>query len=170
MTGKGYMPPPVRHDWQTPDCVLERVRKVGEIYLDPCTSADNPTGAMKFYTEADDGLSRSWKHKHRKKVTFVNPPYGRSLGVWSDKIIDEHMNGTSIIALVPSRTDTKWFTRMVTVASDIGFIRGRLTFKGATAPAPFPSVLFYFGGPNGGAAFQCAFQDMCWFREKGGSE
>lgn len=34
-----------KDDWQTPAEVLELVRKVGPIVLDPCTTVDNPTGA-----------------------------------------------------------------------------------------------------------------------------
>lgn len=32
-----------RHDWQTPDAILDAVRKVAPIGLDPCTVASNPT-------------------------------------------------------------------------------------------------------------------------------
>lgn len=34
--------------WQTPDEILERVRRVAPIALDPCTAVDNPTGAARF--------------------------------------------------------------------------------------------------------------------------
>lgn len=138
------------HTWQTPESFLERVRRVGPIALDPCTSADNPTDAINFFTERDDGLSLSWDVGNwyaKGGVCFVNPPYGRSLAAWADKILAEATLGAEIIVLVPSRTDTKWWQALHSESDDTLLWRGRLKFKGATAGAPFPSAVFYFG-PN----------------------
>jgi len=48
--------------WCTPPEVLERVRRVGPIALDPCTDASNPTGALKYITHDSygGGLAREW--------------------------------------------------------------------------------------------------------------
>lgn len=138
-----------RMDWQTPDVVLELVRKVGPIGLDPCTTQENPTGARQWFAPPDNGLSVSWGALIGDgEVAFVNPPYGRALGewvthwcfdasIWADQ---EHS-----ILLVPARPDTAWWFRALKAATALCFWRGRLTFKGAPAPAPFPSALFYFG-------------------------
>lgn len=133
-----------RMDWCTPESVLEKVRQVAPIRLDPSTNADNPTNAAVYYTHETDGLSKSWAGDHG--LVFVNPEYGRALKVWSEKIVKE-ARGAEIIALVPSRTDTKWFHHLADNADMICFWRGRITFVGAAHPAPFPSAVFYFG-PN----------------------
>ena len=75
---------------------------------------------------------------------FVNPPYGRHLGKWMMKAYMESQLGKLVVCLVPSRTDTKWWHEYVVKASDVRFIKGRLTFEGQKNPAPFPSVIVIF--------------------------
>lgn len=50
-----------KDDWRTPECVLERVRMVGPIALDPCASTD-PDGLIGEgnLDETDDGLCSDW--------------------------------------------------------------------------------------------------------------
>ncbi len=134
----------VKMDWQTPENVLELVRQVGPIALDPCTSAENPTGAVLFFTEEDDGLSQPWT-KAAPGLVFVNPPYGRALPKWAGKCIQEAELGAEIILLVPSRTDTRWWHKAANATTCCAFWKGRMTFKGAPSTAPFPTCLFYFG-------------------------
>ncbi len=126
-------------DWQTPDHLLERVRAIGPIAFDPATSPDNPTGAAAFLAPPSDGLAEDWPVEG---LTYCNPPYGRALAPWSVRITQHE---GEILVLVPSRTDTKWWNRLRAWADLCLFWRGRLRFKGATAPAPFPSCTFYRG-------------------------
>jgi len=58
--------------WITPQDELDYVRRYGRIGLDPCTEPDNPAGAVHFYAEDDDGLSKPWSGRG---LVFVNPPY-----------------------------------------------------------------------------------------------
>ena len=49
------------------------------------------------------------------------------------------------VYLIPARTCTRWFHDLVLPhAKEIRFIRGRLTFGDAKAPAPFPSCVVVF--------------------------
>ncbi len=137
----------VKHDWQTPDAVLDLVRAVGPIVLDPCTAEENPVRAKHHYTEDLDGLLMPWSLV--PGLVFVNPPYGRALPKWAHKAcVEALLKGVEIITLTPARTDTRWFTSLVEGCTTVAFWRGRMTFKGAPAPAPFPTCLTYFG-PNG---------------------
>lgn len=129
-------------DWETPDSFLALVRTVGPIGVDPCTTAANPVGASWFFTPEHDGLKQDWRGDG---LVYVNPPYGRALIDWARKMRDESERGAEIIALVPARTDTRWFQQYVAQADLLCFWRGRLTFKGAPAPAPFPSLVAYWG-------------------------
>lgn len=142
-----------RDDWQTPECVLERVRRVGPIDIDPCTSADNPAGAARYYTPSHDGLAQSWYAPGG--IAYVNPPYSRCLD-WIAKCAAEAERGCQIIALVPARTDTRWWQHCWT-ADAICFWRGRLKFVGAPASAPFPSAIVYWGREP--EKFEAAFGD-----------
>lgn len=128
-------------DWQTPDSVLELVRQFAPIVLDPCTSSDNPTGAHSFITCG--GLEERWYEAGG--LVYVNPPYGRELPRWADKCRLEAKLGASIILLVPSRTDTRWWHACEADCAAFALWRGRMTFKGAPSTAPFPSCLFYWG-------------------------
>lgn len=141
--------------WQTPENVLDLVRLLAPIGLDPCTVASNPTGAQAIATFelGVDGLQTGWTGYG---LVFCNPPYGRALGAWVDKCRREGLAGAEIVLLVPARPDTKWFQGIAPVATSedpnrraasVLFWRGRLRFKGAKDAAPFPSALFY-GGPR----------------------
>jgi hypothetical protein len=88
-----------------------------------------------------NGLEASWDYGG---TAWANPPYGRSIGKWITKALDEASKGNPSVVLVPSRTDTKWFQDMWR-ADALIFIKGRLKFQGATSSAPFPSVLAVFG-------------------------
>ena len=140
--------------WQTPECVLERVRRVAPIGLDPCTVPENPTDALFIYTPDDNGLTQPWyTYGDEHALIYVNPPYGRGIGAWVSKCCEASEWGETVIALLPARTDTLWFPWG---ADAICFWHGRLTFKGAPAPAPFPSAVVFWGSNVG--AFREAFK------------
>jgi hypothetical protein len=131
----------------TPKNLLERVIAVlDEIDLDPCSnSATTPNvPALVQYTRADNGLQQPWHGR-----VFMNPPYGREIDAWIEKLVTEVECGnvTEAIALVPARTDTRWFGRLRDYVCC--FIAGRLVFIGNEDPAPFPSAVFYLGDELG---------------------
>ena len=133
-----------RTDWQSPDNLLELVREVGEIVLDPCTVASNPCRARRILVDPQ-GLKERWTRYACGGLIYANPPYGRVLPGWVNKVVEESHRGATIILLVPSRTDTEWFQRAYGSCSALCLWSGRLTFRGAPDPAPFPSALFFFG-------------------------
>jgi site-specific DNA-methyltransferase (adenine-specific) len=138
--GPGY-----RDDWGTPDCILERAVRLGFIGLDPCTTPDNPIGAGRFYAPPDNGLDPHWNRYGEGGLVYVNPPYGRPIKDWVIKCRDEAHLEAEIVLLVPANTDTLWFRIALGSARVCCFISGRLTFRGAPAPAKFGSAVFYFG-------------------------
>lgn len=110
----------------TPDYVLEPVRAAlgGTIGLDPCTEPDNPTGATRFYTAADDGLARAWE----ADTIYINPPYGEARAEWMRRAAEAAASGSRVIVLVPAHTDTRVFHQAMATASAAVFIRGRVKF------------------------------------------
>ncbi len=133
-----------RHDWETPEEVLELVRRVGPIVLDPCTTrGSNPTGSeYQCHLPDADGLLCDWDDE--PGLVYVNSPFGRELPRWIDKAIAEAGKGCEIILLAPSRTDTKWFRRASESCQARCLWYGRMRFKGAPASAPFPTALWYW--------------------------
>lgn len=132
-----------RADWCTPLVVLERVRQVGPIVLDPCASRGAIVRAAVEYHEGDDGLTKSWA---LGGLVYVNPPYGRPISRWTWKMREEGERGVELVALLPARVDTEWWQEDVAPSAEsICFWRGRLTFLGAEQGAPFPSAVVYWG-------------------------
>ena len=124
-------------EWETPQDVFDALdSEFGGFDLDPCATEQNAK-CKRYFTLADDGLKQTWDGK-----VFVNPPYGREIGEWIWKCyIASESTADLVVALIPSRTDTKWWHDWVMLASEIRFIRGRLKFGGATNSAPFPSAI-----------------------------
>ena len=125
--------------WNTPPHILDLVvEAMGGIDLDPCSNSDGPPNvpAARHFTEADDGLAHAWYGR-----AFINSPYGRVIGQWTDKAVSELLDHRLErgILLVPSRTDTKWYSRLDTYIRCN--IRGRLKFGDSPNSAPFPSAL-----------------------------
>lgn len=135
-----------RDDWNTPEIVLERVRAMGPIGLDPCGNAGSIVGAeTEWRLERDgDSLHRDWSGHG---LVYCNPPYGRLIRAWVAKCRETSATGAEVIALVPARPDTRWWHESCAppAADAVCFWRGRLTFLGAPAGAPFPSAIIYFG-------------------------
>jgi site-specific DNA-methyltransferase (adenine-specific) len=148
-------------DWQTPHDVLDLVRRVGDIYLDPCTAPSNPTGATHFCSidTGTNGLAYDWAaildwaraQGARNPLAYVNPPYGPALKEWAAKVNREAAAGAQIITLTPARTDTGWWHTLADLANSGLFWRGRMRFIDAATgiqsknAAPFPVFLAYFG-------------------------
>lgn len=116
----------------TPTYVLDPVREDlgggGYIGLDPCTTPDNPTGALDFFTVAEDGLSRDWDGVGWYPTVFCNPPYGKAREPWVEKCISAASLDSPIILLIPAATDTRIFQRAASGADAVVFVRGRVKF------------------------------------------
>lgn len=110
---------PISVEWYTPKYIFDALGL--KFDLDPCAP---PGGgphvpAARYFTKADDGLVQPWKGR-----VWCNPPYGRGLERWIEKLA-KHGDG---IALVMARTDTVWFRRATQVARVVVFLGGRVRF------------------------------------------
>lgn len=132
----------------TPAYILEPIRQaIGGIDLDPCSTPDNPTGAVKFYAPPQDGLALDWPYES----IYVNPPYGKAREPWVDRCIQAEQYGTRIALLMPAHPDTRCFQRAAASADYVVFVRGRVKF-GVLRPnrrqvaASHPSAIFLWNG------------------------
>jgi len=147
--------PAAQVTYQTPDEVLERVRKVDEIGLDPATSIHNPTGARAYFTEADDGLARDWSGH---SLVYCNPPFERR---WYRKMGEQAALGIEMIGLVMATPTTSYFQEdLLPHARAACFWKGRLTFKGQPQCAGFGVAFVYYGRRV--ERFREAFHDRGW--------
>jgi len=113
-----------RH-WATPPEVFDPLDLEFRFTLDPCATPET-TKCRKFYTEADNGLERSWAGER----VFMNPPYGREVYAWTRKARLEAASGALVVVgLLPASTDLAWWhDDVVGHAEDLRWIRGRVRF------------------------------------------
>jgi phage N-6-adenine-methyltransferase len=135
----------------TPEYVLDIIREIGPIVLDPCTTSDNRTGATTFYTFEDDGLTKDWWDASQGGLIYVNPPFSNLRG-WVNKFAEEAAKGCNIVALTPGDTSTLWFQNTVCVtASAVCFWKGRIEFirvSKAFGQGAMQPTMFHFWGPK----------------------
>lgn len=129
--------------WETPQDFFDKLDEEFKFSLDPCATTDTAK-CHKFYTKEQNGLIQNWEGK----TVFCNPPYGSEIKNWVKKCSEEgKKQGTTVVMLIPARTDTKYFHDFIYGKSEIRFIRGRLKFGGkqkGSGSAPFPSMIVIF--------------------------
>lgn len=77
---------------------------------------------------------------------FCNPPYGRKTVDWVRKAYQESQKPeTTVVCLLPSRTDTRWFHDWVLDKAELRFVKGRLKFGDGKNSAPFGSLVAIYG-------------------------
>lgn len=129
-----------KDDWETPQDLFDELDEEFHFTLD-AASSDLNAKCEKHYTIEDDGLSQSWAGNN----VFLNPPYGRTMKEWMRKAYEESQReNTTVVALVPARTDTAWFHDYVYGKAELRFLRGRLKFGGCENSAPFPSLVVVY--------------------------
>ena len=123
-------------EWSTPDAFFRALDAEFHFTLDVCATPQNAK-CRKFFTKEQDGLSKNWGGH----VCWCNPPYGRQIGAWVKKAAE---GDSTVVMLLPARTDTAWFHDYIYGKAEIRFIRGRLKFGGSKNSAPFPSMVVVF--------------------------
>jgi phage N-6-adenine-methyltransferase len=155
-----------KQDWSTPQWLFDKIDSVYHFTLDVAANGFNAK-CNKWFSSEDDGLKQDWS----KDICWMNPPYGREIGKWVEKARVESIRGAAVVALLPARTDTRWFHDSIAPwVNYIGFIKGRVSFGSygvdgyKETPAPFPSMLVMFDR-------RCIYSpldiitDICWTME-----
>lgn len=132
-----------RHDWETPQAFFDELDREFHFTLDPCCTP-NTAKCKKYYTPKENGLLQDWSGE----TVFCNPPYGRELKVWIEKCYNESRKpNTTVVMLIPARTDTIAFHKYIYNKAEIRFVKGRIKFRvdgKAGDCAPFPSMVVIF--------------------------
>ncbi len=116
-------------EWNTPKSLFDKLDKEFGFDSDPCPSK----------LPLRKRLVKGWENR-----VFVNPPYSR-IKDWVAKAYWHSLNRkATVVMLIPSRTDTRWWSDYVMKAKEIRFIKGRLKFSGHKNSAPFPSAVVIF--------------------------
>lgn len=127
--------------WETPQWLFNEYNKQYNFNTDVCAVPENAK-CDHYFTPEVDGLKQDWKGS-----CWMNPPYGRNeTGRWIEKAYKESLKGVTVVCLIPSRTDTRWFHQFIynKPGVKITFLKGRLKFGGSKHGAPFPSMIVVF--------------------------
>lgn len=124
--------------WATPQQFFDGIDSEFGFTLDVCALPENAK-CDRYFTPEQDGLRQRWHG-----VCWMNPPYGREIGLWLRKAFESSRAGATVVCLVPARTDTAWWHTWVIKADEVRFIRGRLKFGSSPNSAPFPSAVVVF--------------------------
>lgn len=138
-------------NWYTPPEVVALVEQVAPIALDPFPEQWEAQNRIL----CPDGFERPWECV-AGGLTYCNPPYSRLsefAQAWEARRMFAALQGWHCIALVPSRTDTKWFATLRMYSKAVAFYSGRIKFVlpdgTRRTSAPFASALFYAGPTPG---------------------
>lgn len=127
---------PRREDWETPPDLFAKYDAEFGFTLDAAANEQNAKCAMYF---SENALAMRWHG-----VVWLNPPYGKQIGLWVEKAFKEAQEGATVVCLVPARTDSWWWHTFAEPYAEKRFIRGRIKFVGAQYNAPFPSAVLIF--------------------------
>ena len=135
-----------KNSWETPQRLFDELDAEFHFTLDAAASDKNHKCA-RYFTQNDDGLRQNWGGE----TVFCNPPYGsKETGLWTEKCCREGQKPrTTVVLLIPARTDRASFHDYILGKAEIRFLRGRLKFELDGKPmgtAPFPSMIAIWRG------------------------
>ena len=112
-------------NWETPQELFDEACRKYKVRpsLDVCATRRNKKCALFF---SKDSLSKQWN-----KSFFMNPPYGKNvIDKWIKYAYEQHKkHNVTGIALIFSKTETKWWHKYIQDIADVHFIRGRVHFE-----------------------------------------
>lgn len=131
----------VKNNWRTPLNLFNYLNDSRDYEWDLAADEENHL-CDKFYTEEDNALIQPWKG-----AAFLNPPYDL-IAEFADKAIKE-LSVTeeylSIDLLIPNRSDTRYYHKLLPYCLELITIKGRLKFinpdNNKVNSAPFPSII-----------------------------
>ncbi len=111
-------------EWGTPPEIFDPLHAEFNFTRDVCASNRNAKVVPRYWTEADDGLSKTWAGER----CWMNPPYGREIYAWTRKARDESKQGALVVGLLPASCDLSWWHEDVIGHAEVRYIRGRVRF------------------------------------------
>lgn len=132
--------------WTTPKQFFDELNKEFGFTLDAAALQkstlvpDNWYGPDHPNPSRRDAFKCLWTADAKGGHIWLNPPYGRVIGNWMAKANREAAIGSTVVCLVPARTDTKWWHNYC-IQHEVRFIKGRLKFGDGKNSAPFPSAV-----------------------------
>ena len=137
----------------TPKDFYDNLNSEFNFTFDPC-----PLRCSEF-----NGLKVNWIG-----IVYCNPPYSH-VEAWINKGIEEIKKGNAekIVYLIPLRTDSwYWHNKILTYASEVRLVRGRLRFGDKKDLAPFGVALIIFDKDLKGSPLLTSYEKNKPFMQK----
>jgi site-specific DNA-methyltransferase (adenine-specific) len=138
--------------WRTQPALFNRLHDEFYFAIDAAANGANHLCDRWFgpdsYDATDALAAKDWQYYSPRGAVFCNPPFARAQGLdiapWIDAF-NHQGNHVPIVALIPARTDTRWFHDVMCNADEIRLIPHRVKFllpDGTIgSSAPFPSAV-----------------------------
>lgn len=141
MDNRAYMPKSKSQEWETPWWLFDLLDSEFQFTVDAAANSQNAK-LERYWTEEIDGLKQDW----REEIVFINPPFAvKDLRLWTERAyVASRESGTTVVMIVPVKADQDWWHDFA-IKTEIRFIRGRVTFEGATSSFPGPVAVLVFG-------------------------
>jgi len=133
----------IKMDYATPFWLFDELDNIFDFKVDLAADENNKK-CLYWITKENNSLEQKWNYPN---WCWLNPPYGRELSKWVKKSYESE---SKVCMLIPARPDTNYFHMYIKNANYILFIKGRLKFDNCKTPAPFPSMLVFFGEMESG--------------------
>ena len=132
--------------WATPQSLFDKLNAEFHFELDVCALPENAK-CVRYFTPEQNGLEQRWGATSCYNSSFwMNPPYGREIGLWLKKAYEVSGSGVRVVALVPNHSNAPWWHDYCMKAREIRFIRKKVPFSGPIKGVPFwGSCLIVFG-------------------------
>jgi phage N-6-adenine-methyltransferase len=138
-----------KQDWATPQDLFDKLHKEFDFTFDLAADSGNAK-CKNYFSKEDNALLKGWRG-----ACWLNPPYGQKgsgkLSDWVRKSYEETKDSpdTTVVMLIPARTNTKWWHNYCMRAYEIKLICGRPKFGDAEHGLPQPLALVVFKRHNG---------------------
>ena len=84
-----------RGNWETPQDFFDKLNEEFRFTLDVCAEK-HTAKCEKYFTKEDNALDKEWHG-----ICWMNPPYGRGIGVWLKKAYETAQSGSMVVCLIP---------------------------------------------------------------------
>ena len=135
-----YMPQAKSIEWETPQDLFDKLDAEFHFTLDVCAKPENAK-CERYFTIKENGLTQKWEGS-----CWMNPPYGTAINHWVQKAYISAIHGVTTVALLPVRSDTRWFHDFIYHKHEIRCLKGRLKFGNGKQSSTFPSMIVIFRG------------------------
>lgn len=133
-------------EWETPQYLFDELNSEFGFTLDVAATPENAK-CERYFTLTDNGLAQDWS----REIVWLNPPYGRHIDKWISKALDESRKGATVCALIPAKTETRWWARFWDYENHkpidgvrVRFIFKRVQFGNSGINTPFPCAFVIF--------------------------